>query len=176
MDGDGREKCVSADRVLYSRFGANKAGTKNDWRCYADFLTTSEEKGCVSDDGSRTSAQCRDADPSNGNFCTRKEELLAIRNAGCTTVEPTSCGPNEVMDCPINCERNCGDQDAACVAVQCLIADTCACENGYFRNDDGVCVTAAECDGTPVCGTNEVWNECGGCDRRCDNAHAECAA
>ncbi|XP_063839518.1 antichymotrypsin-2-like isoform X5 [Ostrinia nubilalis] len=61
--------------------------------------------------------------------------------------------PNEIYDsCPLACPpRQCGIDDRAvlCAAGQPCLPPGCRCQDGFVRNDKGVCVTREECPPEP---------------------------
>lgn len=165
VDGEGREKCGSADNQLFARYGLNKARTKSAWRCYAEFLDSSVLEGCVNEDGTRTNEQCSDPDPSAGKYCSRSPELTEIRNNGCPAT--MACGNNEIWTECGGCDSSCSNPFPICPAV--CVAQ-CQCKEGHFRNDEGLCVTSNNCE--PMeCGVNEQYTNCNeGCGPFCDSS------
>ncbi|XP_028159139.1 uncharacterized protein LOC114351966 isoform X2 [Ostrinia furnacalis] len=86
-----------------------------------------------------------------------------VKEGQCSALCPN---PNEIYDsCPLACPpRQCGIDDRAvlCAAGQPCLPPGCRCQDGFVRNDKGVCVTREEC---PPCQQNEVYTTCanGGC-------------
>ncbi|CAB3230461.1 unnamed protein product [Arctia plantaginis] len=72
------------------------------------------------------------------------------------------CPPNEeYLLCGSPCPFNCTNPDGQ---VQCSddCIEGCFCKTGYLRNDNGTCVSIAECGGQDdICDANEEFLSCG---------------
>jgi len=77
-DGEGEFKCGRANGNMVARFGVNQNGEWPLWRCYGEFLETSDSNACIADDGTMTNEGCTDPDPSNRVFCSRYAEINAL--------------------------------------------------------------------------------------------------
>ncbi|GMS95128.1 hypothetical protein PENTCL1PPCAC_17303 [Pristionchus entomophagus] len=77
-----------------------------------------------------------------------------------TTPSPSTCpGQNEEFaSCATFCEPTCVDKNPACVLA--CAAPRCQCANGFYRNQQGVCVFSEQCEFIPSCGPNETFNQC----------------
>ncbi|XP_069354812.1 zonadhesin-like isoform X2 [Maniola hyperantus] len=110
--------------------------------------------------------------------CLCKEGYLRDENGKCIPIAQCpniQCGANEVFDvCPPQCPGEDCRVDPS--VILCLpnpqpgdpsCNPGCRCQDNYFRNDAGCCVTRDQC---PVCEINEVYDTCiAPCPpRRCD--------
>ncbi|KPJ07649.1 Tenascin-X [Papilio machaon] len=90
------------------------------------------------------------------------KEPRCILAAECPPVKCTR--PNEEWNpCTNSCLReNCYDlttKNMACKPQGC--EPRCACKNGYYRNDSGICVPESQCPPPPIkCGVNEEYSTC----------------
>ncbi|GMR47113.1 hypothetical protein PMAYCL1PPCAC_17308, partial [Pristionchus mayeri] len=83
-----------------------------------------------------------------------------------TTPSPCSGQNEEFASCATFCEPNCVEKNPACILA--CAAPRCQCANGFYRNQQGVCVPSEQCDFTPSCGLNESFMECSTlCEPRC---------
>ncbi|RCN31628.1 trypsin Inhibitor like cysteine rich domain protein [Ancylostoma caninum] len=111
---------------------------------------------------------------------------------------PPACGKNEVFDeCGNDCEHKFNEKEEICEVRVCFVgAGACACDEGFYRNKAGKCVTNDECEDdnveivtlppgvastlavnstSPTCGENEVFDECGNdCERKCKKEEKIC--
>ncbi|CAF0875660.1 unnamed protein product [Adineta ricciae] len=119
--------------------------------------------GCFCADG-----YVRQSDPT-GSACIKREE--------CKTVSDSLpvCGQNEEYStcasaCPATCSdiRNRVQESAkACIA---LCKSGCSCKKGYYRDDNGKCVSPEDC-----CGKNERYKTCGSsCVETCSQKPSIC--
>ncbi|KAI4494000.1 hypothetical protein M0802_009376 [Mischocyttarus mexicanus] len=53
--------------------------------------------------------------------------------------------PNEHYECGSACQTECRTLGQICPIVNIRCNDDCYCNNGYARNDDGVCIPISEC-------------------------------
>ncbi|XP_045764412.1 zonadhesin-like isoform X3 [Maniola jurtina] len=102
------------------------------------------------------------------NGCLCKEGYLRDEYGKCIPIAQcpnAQCGTNEIFDeCPPPCPgEGCRvDPSVTLCLTNPLPGDPscnpgCRCQDNYFRNDDGCCVTRDQC---PVCGVNEVYDTC----------------
>nr|XP_034824830.1 zonadhesin-like [Maniola hyperantus] len=113
--------------------------------------------------------------------CLCEEGYLRDENGKCIPIAQCpniQCGVNEIFDvCPPQCPgESCGVDPSV---ILCLpnpqpgdpsCNPGCRCQDNYFRNDAGCCVTRDQCTGEQpiICGPDEIYNSCinGGCDRK----------
>lgn len=86
------------------------------------------------------------------------------------------------MPCGSACAPTCANPLPGPLCTrQCVVG--CFCKPGYLKNEQGECVAAENC-GVPasqafpmppqVCGENEVFRQCKGCDGTCDKPNPIC--
>ncbi|KIH50047.1 trypsin Inhibitor like cysteine rich domain protein [Ancylostoma duodenale] len=109
------------------------------------------------------------------------------------SIETTEkCGPNEFYDvCAGNdCERTCEDPDKECLSRACFGPAACVCDEGFYRNKEGKCVTDEECEDYNIeiidspegiteppknCTLNEYYDYCGNeCEPTCEEPVKQC--
>lgn len=97
--------------------------------------------------------------------------------------ELTQCKENEMfLRCGSACAPTCAKPHPGPMCTrQCVVG--CFCKPGYLKNEHGVCIAAEKCgvpaaDATPMppqmCGHNEEYRECKGCDGTCDKPNPIC--
>uniref|UniRef100_A0AC34QZR9 EGF-like domain-containing protein n=1 Tax=Panagrolaimus sp. JU765 TaxID=591449 RepID=A0AC34QZR9_9BILA len=98
-----------------------------------------------------------------------------VRFSQCPNHGNDTCGEHEILkSCP-GCEPSCKDPNPICPLI-CRIGQECECENGFYRNSAGNCVTLDECshDGNVTCDENEELRSCPGCEPSCKNPNPIC--
>jgi len=97
--------------------------------------------------------------------------------------EVSQCKENEIfMPCGSACAPTCAKpHPAEMCTLQCVVG--CFCKPGYLKNEHGVCVPSVTC-GVPaaeavpmppqMCGDNEEFRQCKGCDGTCKNPNPIC--
>ncbi|EYC00889.1 hypothetical protein Y032_0112g320 [Ancylostoma ceylanicum] len=73
--------------------------------------------------------------------------LLLVSQCNGRTVK--KCGKNERYDDCGNakdCETKCGEEEKVCRSRECTSPGACVCEQGFYRDPAGDCVTDEECD------------------------------
>jgi hypothetical protein len=97
--------------------------------------------------------------------------------------EVTQCKENEVfLPCGSACAPTCANpHPSQMCTLQCVVG--CFCKPGYLKNEHGMCVPSVSC-GVPaaeampmppqMCGDNEEFRQCKGCDGTCDNPTPMC--
>jgi hypothetical protein len=99
------------------------------------------------------------------------------------------CGPNaEYLQCGSACAPDCANPGAPTMCTMQCIAG-CFCMEGFLKNANGDCVRPQHCETVhhipgmqkptipmppPVCGDNEEFRECKGCDGTCKNPNPLC--
>ena len=53
---------------IYARFGTDKDGGENRWRCYKNIKDGKKAKACVGENGNMKN--CQEPDPAGGHYCT----------------------------------------------------------------------------------------------------------
>nr|XP_054765345.1 zonadhesin-like [Lytechinus pictus] len=105
-------------------------------------------------------------DKARGFIRDRNENGQCILESQC----PPDCGENESFTscgsaCPKTCENK--DEEQFCITV---CVEGCFCDDGFLRDENGLCVLESECPSTTGCGANEVFDNCGtACPKTCDN-------
>nr|QZP43462.1 zonadhesin-like protein 1 [Pseudoips prasinana] len=103
--------------------------------------------------------------------CLCADGYLRDGNGTCVPEDqcPSSCNGdiNARPGCGVNCGRHCSNynRDVACIDI--CYENACDCKDDYVYDDNtGMCVLPCDC--TPICGANEVYDQCsnGGCVRR----------
>ncbi|RCN25505.1 trypsin Inhibitor like cysteine rich domain protein, partial [Ancylostoma caninum] len=108
-----------------------------------------------------------------------------------STVSP--CGKNEVLDeCGNECENKCNQEKKICRVRVCFTGlGACACDEGFFRNKKGECVSEDDCEYDNMefitfppeetkalnnCSLHEYYDHCGGtlCEPTCEEPDRVC--
>ncbi|XP_076808006.1 zonadhesin-like isoform X2 [Clavelina lepadiformis] len=110
----------------------------------------------------RQGCTCPSGMVDNGGVCVYEENCPPICDQTLN---------EEYRECAPPCDATCDEPQKLC-SLQESCNKRCACADGYVRNDEGVCVEVEQCPApeptVPVCPENQVYSECAGCDRRCD--------
>jgi len=97
--------------------------------------------------------------------------------------ELSQCKENEIfLRCGSACAPTCANPNPSPVCTkQCIVG--CFCKPGFLKNEQGVCIQSENC-GVPaaeampvspqVCGDNEEFRQCKGCDGTCKNPNPLC--
>jgi hypothetical protein len=96
--------------------------------------------------------------------------------------ELSQCKENEIfLTCGSACPQTCSEPHPGMCTMQCVVG--CFCKPGFLKADNGACVAAENCgaraeDAMPiqprVCGQNEEFRQCKGCDGTCKNPNPLC--
>jgi hypothetical protein len=97
--------------------------------------------------------------------------------------ELSQCKENEMfLRCGTACPATCANPHPSPVCTRnCVIG--CFCKPGFLKNENGVCVHSETCGvpaaeampmQAPVCGDNEEYRQCKGCDGTCKNPNPIC--
>ena len=76
LDPSHPNYCDKVTPTMVARFGFNKNGNNQMWRCYSAVKSTKTEAACISNDKSFTRDGCSDPDPSQP-YCNREFAILA---------------------------------------------------------------------------------------------------
>jgi hypothetical protein len=97
--------------------------------------------------------------------------------------EMTQCKDNEMfLRCGSACTPTCAQPHPSPVCTKNCVAG-CFCKPGYLKDEQGVCTRSENCgvkaeDAMPmppqVCGENEEFRQCKGCDGTCKNPNPMC--
>jgi hypothetical protein len=109
-------------------------------------------------------------------------ESCGVPAAEAMPMPPQMCGENEEFRQCKGCDGTCDNPNPICPRI-CI--QGCACKEGHFRNGpNGKCVLAQQCPPMPavavmplpphVCGENEEFRQCKGCDGTCANPNPLC--
>ncbi|CAB3399116.1 unnamed protein product [Caenorhabditis bovis] len=119
---------------------------------------------------------CIDENPCHYTKCAagqtcRLQEIQCIRapcqreNCDLTPSAPAcSCGHNETFSSCYNAcsEPKCGDDSLKMCNRMCT--QGCACNEGFYRNFDGICVLQEDCEKPTetdsICASNEIFSKC----------------
>ncbi|XP_073952243.1 zonadhesin-like isoform X2 [Choristoneura fumiferana] len=88
------------------------------------------------------------------------ENDLCIPSSQCPAPKP-ACGLNEHYE--INrskCDLTCKNKDQEALIGPCQETSGCFCDDGFYRNNNGICVTKKQCPKPITCPANEVLSEC----------------
>ena len=62
--------------AIFARFGTDRNGGKNQWRCYKSIKEGKMSKSCIDNHGKLK--DCQEPDPAGGKYCTRHTQLNEI--------------------------------------------------------------------------------------------------
>ncbi|KAM3962918.1 zonadhesin [Aphomia sociella] len=96
--------------------------------------------------------------------CVCKEGFYRNINGECVTGEQCDMcpGEHEYYACGVACDNVCSQlheqNKTNCPIVNIKCNEKCYCEDGYARDDNGICIPIENC--RPTCGANEVYSIC----------------